>query len=151
MKILLHYLRPYKWLIMLALVLAAVNQIFSMLDPYFFGKLIDNYATHPNQTGYFNGQKQFIQTGTRTDGEFIRGVLGMLGILIAVAMVSRTAKAFQDYFSNVIVQKFGATIFTDGLRHSMRLPYAEFEDQRSGETLSILTKVRTDTDRKSVV
>ena len=147
MKILLHYLRPYKWLIVLALLLAAINQIFSMLDPYFFGKLIDNYATHPNQTGYFNGQKQFIQTGTRTDGEFIRGVLGMLGILIAVAMVSRTAKAFQDYFSNVIVQKFGATIFTDGLRHSMRLPYAEFEDQRSGETLSILTKVRTDTER----
>jgi ATP-binding cassette subfamily B protein len=29
----------------------------------------------------------------------------------------------------------------------MKLPYQEFEDQRSGETLSILTKVRTDTEK----
>ena len=62
-------------------------------------------------------------------------------------MVSRIAKAFQDYFGNVVVQKFGANIFTDGLRHSMKLPYQDFEDQRSGETLSILTKVRADTEK----
>ena len=62
-------------------------------------------------------------------------------------MVSRIAKAFQDYVVNVIIQKFGAKIFTDGLRHSMRLPYQDFEDQRSGETLSILTKVRADTEK----
>ncbi len=147
MKILLHYLKPYKWLIGLALLLAAINQIFSMLDPYFFGKLIDRYATHPHQIGYFDDTKKFVATGERSDREFMIGVLGMLGILISVAMVSRIAKAFQDYFSNVIVQKFGAKIFTDGLKHSMQLPYQDFEDQRSGETLSILTKVRTDTER----
>ncbi|MCH5717603.1 hypothetical protein [Niabella hibiscisoli] len=66
---------------------------------------------------------------------------------MGTAMVSRIAKAFQDYFVNVVIQKFGATIFTDGLQHSMRLPYQDFEDQRSGETLSILTKVRTDTEK----
>ncbi|HET9056532.1 MAG TPA: ABC transporter ATP-binding protein [Chitinophagaceae bacterium] len=147
MKILLTYLKPYKWLVVLALILAAINQIFSMLDPYFFGKLIDKYATHPYENGYFNEDKKFISTGIRTQTEFIWGVLGVLGILISVAMVSRIAKAFQDYFGNVIVQKFGAQIFTDGLKHSMKLPYQEFEDQRSGETLSILTKVRTDTEK----
>ncbi|TAH08632.1 MAG: ABC transporter ATP-binding protein [Sphingobacteriia bacterium] len=147
MQLLLQYLKPYKWLIALALVLAAMNQSFSMLDPYFFGKLLDQYGMHPLQTGYFNQSKQFVATGTRTESEFIWGVLGFLGILISVAMVSRIAKAFQDYFSNVIVQKFGAKIFTDGLKHSMQLPYQEFEDQRSGETLSILSKVRTDTER----
>ena len=66
---------------------------------------------------------------------------------MGTAMVSRIAKAFQDYFGNVLIQKFGATIFTDGLKHSMRLPYQDFEDQRSGETLSILTKVRSDTEK----
>jgi ATP-binding cassette, subfamily B, bacterial len=159
MKILMLYLKPYKWLVALALLLATVNQVFSMLDPYYFGTLIDNYASHPYETGVYktenvklpNGkiekQKIFEATGTRTKNEFILGVLKILGILISVAMVSRIAKAFQDYFSNVIVQKFGAKIFTDGLQHSMKLPYQEFEDQRSGETLSILTKVRTDTER----
>lgn len=147
MKILLTYLKPYKWLVILALVLAAVNQTFSMFDPYYFGKLIDNYANHPFQYGYYDKAKQFVAEGTRSQSQFIWGVLGLLGMLISVAMVSRIAKAFQDYFSNVIVQKFGARIFTDGLKHSMKLPYQEFEDQRSGETLSILTKVRTDTEK----
>ena len=54
---------------------------------------------------------------------------------------------FQDYFLNVIIQKFGAKVFTDGLKHAMTLPYQEFEDQRSGETLSVLTKVRADVEK----
>src|SRR5207253_673094 len=83
----------------------------------------------------------------RTSGDFLWGIVTYLGILMGVAMVSRIAKAFQDYFTNVIVQKFGAKIYTDGLKHSISLPYQDFEDQRSGETLSILTKVRADTEK----
>ena len=159
MKILLLYLKPYKWLIVLALLLSAINQVFSMLDPFFFGKMIDKYATHPHETGQYaivktltpkgtyELRKEWHKTGERSQGDYVLGVMGFLGILVSVAMVSRIAKAFQDYFGNVIVQKFGAKIFTDGLQHSMKLPYQEFEDQRSGETLSILTKVRTDTEK----
>src|SRR5471030_1343756 len=112
MKLLLQYLKPYKWLVALALSLAAINQSFSMLDPYFFGRLLDRYGVHPHELGYFGADKKFIVTGIRSQSDFIWGVFGMLGILISVAMVSRIAKAFQDYFSNVIVQKFGAKIFT---------------------------------------
>jgi ATP-binding cassette subfamily B protein len=147
MKLLLKYLTPYKWLVTLALLLAAINQSFSMLDPFFFGKLLDKYGVHPHEIGYFDEHKKFVVTGLRSQSDFIWGVLGFLGILISVAMVSRIAKAFQDYFTNVVVQRFGAKIFTDGLQHSMKLPYQDFEDQRSGETLSILTKVRTDTEK----
>jgi ATP-binding cassette, subfamily B, bacterial len=162
MKILWTYLKPYKWLVALALLLAAINQVFSMLDPFFFGKMYDKFAVHPFENGSYELQQKVVANGTiekakvfvadknnptRTSSDFIWGVLGGLGILITVAMISRIAKAFQDYFTNVIIQKFGAKIFTDGLKHSMRLPYQEFEDQRSGETLSILTKVRSDTER----
>jgi len=147
MKILLRYLKPYKWLIALALFLATINQVFSMLDPYFFGRLIDKFVNHPHEAGDYNKAKVFVPSGPQSQDTFTWGVLKVLGILIGVAMVSRIAKAFQDYFTNVIIQKFGAKIFTDGLQHSMKLPYQEFEDQRSGETLSILTKVRTDTER----
>ncbi len=147
MKILLQYLKPFKWLVALALLLAAINQSFSMLDPYIFGKVFDIFLNHPHQKGYFDTKKAFHATGIRTTSEYIWGVLYYLGLLISVAMVSRIAKAFQDYFTNVIVQKFGAKIFTDGLKHSMKMPYQDFEDQRSGETLSILTKVRVDTEK----
>lgn len=147
MKILLRYLKPYKWLVMLALLMAAINQVFSMLDPYIFGKMFDTLITHPKEIGYFDKQKNFHVEAIRSQSDFIWGVLKFLGMLIGVAMVSRIAKAFQDYFTNVVVQKFGAKIFTDGLKHSMKLPFSDFEDQRSGETLSTLSKVRTDTER----
>jgi ATP-binding cassette subfamily B protein len=158
MRTLLKYLRPYRRLVMLALLLAAINQTFSMLDPFFFGRILDKFAAHPYEEGHFvtkklllsghlQNQKLWIRDGPRSQAGFIWGVISYLGILIGVAMVSRIAKAFQDYFGNVIVQQFGATIFTTGLQHSMALPFSEFEDQRSGETLSILTKVRNDTDK----
>ncbi|MBS1580493.1 MAG: ABC transporter ATP-binding protein [Bacteroidetes bacterium] len=140
MRILLKYIKPYRWLVILALFLASVNQIFSLFDPMLVGKLIDGFATHPHTT-----DKAGMQT--RTEHEFINALLFYLVLLVGTAMVSRIAKAFQDYAVNVIVQKFGATIFTDGLQHSMSLPFQEFEDQRSGETLSILTKVRADTEK----
>ena len=127
-------------MIALALLLATINQVFSMFDPMLIGKLIDRFTNHPF---HFDAAKKL----PRTQNEFIWGVLGILGLLVGTAMVSRIAKAFQDYVVNVIVQKFGAKIFTDGLRHSMRLPYQDFEDQRSGETLSILQKVRLDTEK----
>lgn len=146
MKILLKYLQPYRWLVALALLLAAFNQVFSLFDPMIFGKLIDLFAKHP---------QSFDEAGKlpRSEHQFFfgegkeKGILFFLMLLIGTAMVSRIAKAFQDYVVNVIIQKFGAKIFTDGLKHSMALPYQEFEDQRSGETLSILTKVRSDTER----
>src|SRR6202167_5870198 len=116
MRTLLKYLRPYRRLIVLALLLAAINQSFSMLDPYFFGKILDKFAAHPYEEGHFvtqkvlvNGhwdnQKVWHRDGPRSQAEFIWGVVGYLGILIGVAMVSRIAKAFQDYFSNVIIQQ----------------------------------------------
>ena len=138
MKLLITYLKPYKGLVLLALLLAGINQTFSLFDPMIFGKLIDQFANHAktNPDGSF-----------RSESEFIKGITGMLFLLVGTAMVSRLAKAFQDYTVNVVIQKFGAKIFTDGLQHSMRLPYQDFEDQRSGETLSILTKVRADTEK----
>ena len=138
MKLLLQYLKPFKWFIVLALFLAAINQVFSLFSPMIIGKIMDQLATHPHVDDAGK---------TRSEHQYIMGVLYFLGLLVGTAMVSRIAKAFQDYVVNVIIQKFGAKIFTDGLRHSMRLPYQDFEDQRSGETLSILTKVRADTEK----
>lgn len=134
MKLLLQYLSKYKLLIFIALILAAVNQIFSLLNPYILGNfLIDPFA---------NKAAEFRNLGT--NDEFFKGVAIGLLMIIGAAMVSRIAKAFQDYVVNVIIQKFGAQLYTDGLQHAMRLPYQDFEDQRSGETLSILQKARED-------
>ena len=138
MKILFQYIKPFKGLVLLAFILAAINQTFSLFDPMIFGNLIDEFAKNPLVD--LAGHK-------RTQSDFLWGVSNMLLLLVGTAMVSRIAKAFQDYTVNVIIQKFGAALFTDGLKHSMQLPYQAFEDQRSGETLSILTKARADCEK----
>ena len=138
MKILIQYIKPFKGLVFLAFLLAAINQTFSLFDPMIFGKLIDGFAKNPFLDPSGN---------VRTQAMFLQGVGNMLLLLVGTAMVSRIAKAFQDYIVNVIIQKFGAALFTDGLKHSMQLPYQAFEDQRSGETLSILTKARADCEK----
>ena len=132
MQLLYAYLRKYRGLVVVALVLAAVNQTFSLLDPLILRYVIDRYATKFQEY---------------TTAEFFRGVTLLLGAAVGVAFVSRVAKNFQDYYINVITQRLGAELYSDGIRHSLELPYSVFEDQRSGETLGKLQKVRTDVER----
>lgn len=132
MKILLNYLKNYKGLIAIALFLAATSQVFSLLDPHITGNIVDNFI-----------EKKGLLSRT----EFIKGILYLVGLAIGAAMVSRIAKNLQDYFTSIVVQKLGAKMYADGLKHSLELPYQTFEDQRSGETLGILQKVRTDSEK----
>ena len=132
MKLLYAYLRHYWGLVALALVLATVNQVFSLLDPLILRHVIDQYATRFQEY---------------TTGQFIRGVSLLLGAAMGVAFVSRVAKNFQDYYISLITQQLGARLYSDGIRHSLELPYAVFEDQRSGETLGKLQKVRSDVEK----
>jgi ATP-binding cassette, subfamily B, bacterial len=132
MKLLYSYLKGYSSLVALALGLATINQVFSLLDPLIFRYVIDEYAT------------RFQEYSTE---EFFRGVSLLLGAAVGVAFVSRVAKNFQDYVISVITQRLGAQLYADGIRHSLDLPYSTFEDQRSGETLGKLQKVRTDVER----
>src|SRR5271163_1768250 len=130
MATLYRYFKDFWKLAVIALLLAAINQIFSLLDPLIFRHIIDSYATR---------YKEY------SSPQFVRGVGLLLAAAVGVALVSRIAKNFQDYFVNVITQKVGARIYTDGVRHSLDLPYTLFEDQRSGETLGKLQRVRSRT------
>ena len=132
MQLLLKYLRPQQETIFLALLFAALSQVLSMIDPIIFGKIIDLY-------------------GKRSPGvvenELIRGVAKWLIVAVSVALFARLAKAAQDYYTGYSVQKLGLQVFDDGLKQTLRLSFQEFEEQRSGETLSILQKVKTDLQR----
>jgi len=132
MQLLLKYLRPQQKTIFLALLFAALSQVLSMIDPIIFGKIIDLY-------------------GKRSPGvvenELIRGVAKWLIVAVSVALFARLAKAAQDYYTGYSVQKLGLQVFDDGLKQTLRLSFQEFEEQRSGETLSILQKVKTDLQR----
>ena len=138
MKVLLRYLRQYKTTVFGALALASINQIFSLLDPFIFRKIIDDVAT-------------VYRAETHSAHDFWMAILPLSAASIGVAFVSRVAKNFQDYYINTVTQRVGAQIYADGIGHSLELPYETFEDQRSGETLGILQKVRTDVEKLILV
>lgn len=131
MKIFLVYLKKYWKLCALVLLLALVNQFFSLLEPYITQLLIDKYAMH-------------FESFTRS--EFLRGVGLLILAFIGTAFVSRVAKNFQDYYLNTVSKRSGADMYREGVRHSLALPYSVFEDERSGETLGKLQKARQDTE-----
>jgi ATP-binding cassette subfamily B protein len=130
MKILWKYLKPQQRLIIISLLLAGISQLLSLVDPLIFGKIIDQYAGHP---------------GSRPENELVKGVLWWLGIAIVVALLPRVAKAFQDYYTKLAIQQFDMQLFKEGIKQTSRLSFQEFEEQRSGETLPVLQKVRSDT------
>ena len=132
MRLLLRYSKQYWQVVLAALVLSAISQICSMMDPLIFRHVIDDYATKYDK---------YTQT------QFIHGAGLLLLAIVGIVFIARVAKNFQDYFTNVIVQKVGAQMYSDGVRHSLDLPYQVFEDQRSGETLGKLQKVRQDVEK----
>lgn len=132
MALLWKYLRPYYKLILLSLLLAGISQLLNLIDPIIFGKIIDDYATKIN---------------SRPQDELMREVFLWLMVAVGIALLARVAKAFQEYTTRQTVAQFGMQIFNDGLRQTLRLSFQEFEESRSGETLSVLQKVKTDTER----
>ncbi len=132
MQTLYSYLKKYWKLCLLVLLFASINQVFSLIDPLIFQRIIDEYATRPE---------------AYTSVEFFHGVIKLLLLAIGIVFVSRVAKNLQDYYLNMVTQRSGADMYQSGVRHSLLLPYEVFEDQRSGETLGILQKARTDAEK----
>jgi ATP-binding cassette subfamily B protein len=129
MKTLFKYILPLKWTLLLSLLMAVINQAAAYLDPMITGKIVDRYV-------------QNFDKLSKT--EYMNGIFLLVGLALAAVTIARLANNYQDYFTSMLVQKLGANMFSDGIRHSMALPYFEFEDQSSGKTLGILQKVRKD-------
>ncbi|MES2748710.1 MAG: ABC transporter ATP-binding protein [Bacteroidota bacterium] len=134
MKLLYFYIKKHKLLLFIALIMAAINICFSLSDSIITGKLMQDCGVG---IAKYKGR----------EAEFIKAVGFWLMLSLGAAMVSRLTKNFQDYFTNIVIQRTGAEMYTDGIKKSLDLPFEDFEDQRSGETLSKLQKVRTDSEK----
>ncbi len=105
MPLLFGYLKRYKKVLVLTLVLAMVNTFFSLLDPQIFRLIIDNYVGKIGAISY---------------GDFLRGILLLLLASVGAAFVSRVAKNFQQYYENVVTQRVGTDLYAASVAHSDR-------------------------------
>lgn len=134
MNLLYSYLKKHKLLLFFALLMAAINICFSLSDSIITGKLMQDCGVG-------------IAKYKGNEIGFIKSVGFWLGLSLGAAMISRITKNFQDYFTNIVIQRTGAEMYTDGIKKSLDLPFEDFEDQSSGQTLSKLQKVRTDSEK----
>ena len=74
-------------------------------------------------------------------------MLSWLALALGIAILSKLCKSAQEYITRKAVARFGMHIFNDGLKQTLRLSFQEFEESRSGTTLSVLQKVKTDAER----
>lgn len=132
MGILWSYLKKYWKLCLLVVILATINQVFSLFEPIIFQRIIDHYALRFHEL---------------TRAEFFKGTILLLVVFMVNALISRIAKNFQDFYLNTVSKRSGADMYSEGVRHSLALPYRVFEDERSGETLGKLQKAREDTEK----
>jgi ATP-binding cassette subfamily B protein len=131
-SVLWRYLRPHRGFVALTLLLAALAQVLSLVDPLIFGTIIDEYVLDP---------------GGQSQSDLVRGVVGWLAVAVVVALAARAATTVQEYVLRLVVAKAGMEMFNDGLKQTLRLSFVELEDRSSGETMGLLQKVRTDTER----
>src|SRR6185437_6498584 len=132
MNLLYSYIKQYKKALTLTLIFAAINITFSLVDPQVFRLVIDNYVS---------------KIGSISHSDFLRGVGLLLLASVGAALISRIAKNFQQYYENVVTQRVGTELYAHSVAHSFSLPYAVFEDQRSGELLQKLQKARIDSQQ----
>ena len=132
MRILGRYLRPHRGLVAATFLLAGLAQVLTLVDPLVFGLIVDRYVLAP---------------AGRSEAELVRGALSWLLVAAVVALAARLAAALQEYVMRLLVQSVGRAMFDDGLRRTLRLAFEETEERSSGETMALLTKVRTDTER----
>lgn len=132
MPILYRYLKQYLPQVLLALLLATINQVFSLLDPLIFRHVIDNYATKYQQY---------------TTEQFFRGVSLLLGATVGVAFVSASPKTSRTTLINRITQQLGAQMYADGIRHSLFSPTRSSRTSAPAKPSGKLEKVRTDVEK----
>src|SRR5260370_34044270 len=108
MATLYRYFKDLWKLAVVALVLAAINQIFSLLDPLIFRHIIDSYATRYREY---------------SSPPFIRGVGLLLAAAVWLAFVSPTVKNFSAYFITLTTAKVGARPHVRCCHHSLDFPH----------------------------
>jgi ATP-binding cassette, subfamily B, bacterial len=132
MKLLFEYIKKYKGMLWILLIFAALSQIFSLSGPILFQYQTDNIL---NKLGGLSGNDFWSLT-------IWTSLIG-----IGLALVARVASAVQQFYTSKLTEKVAARMYQDGIEKSLRLSFVEFEDQRSGQTLGVINKLREDSKK----
>ena len=133
LRFLWRFIRPDRKTVYAILALLIINNGFSLVEPYLFKIVIDNYLTKIGDTSIFPTQQVFVS-----------GLLKLLLLWIGVAFISRIAKNFQDFHTTKVADRSGIRVFEHSFQHVLGLSMEYHENKKTGEVLRKLTKARED-------
>lgn len=119
----------------IALVFGAVmlSQGFSLLEPYLWTRLLDDFLRQVGDTLRFP-----------TEGEYFDQVTVIVLLWIAAAFMARTFKNIQKYFVDTVADRIGNRVFLHAFGHVLSLPMSYHANVKGGEVFRKLTKARDD-------
>ena len=132
MKVLRHYLRLNAKAVVYALVMAAIAQSCLLLDPLIMQHVLDRYSHLPRTAEW---------------SDFLSGTAVWLGAIVASVALAWISKSEQTVTVERVSQLVGAGIFSDGVRSCLRMPFFNFEKQRSGERVEGLHRLRRNIEK----
>nr|WP_117168541.1 ABC transporter ATP-binding protein [Paraliobacillus sediminis] len=111
------YMRHYKKLFVLVLMLVVVSSLLSLFGPYLLGKAVDTLIAGVDQ----------------------KTLLQLIMLLMVVFLLQSITVWFQNYWMITVAQQTIYHIRKDLFHHVLRLPLLFFQKRQSGELMSRLT------------
>jgi ATP-binding cassette subfamily B protein len=132
LRLILGKLRRHGNLLLASIFFSAAGVVMALVDPIIVRILIDRYA---------QGSAPARNT------EFFLGLIGMLGLAVLAAILSRLCKNRQEKLVMRVAQQAGAELYSDGIERVLAMPFSEFESANGGDLLARIARARQDVER----
>ncbi|MBQ2660175.1 ABC transporter ATP-binding protein [Candidatus Saccharibacteria bacterium] len=113
-------LRPYRYAIFFAIVLAAISAFLSVLSPKLLGEITTSATNSLLETGAINWKP----------------IIRLADLLLVLYLISSILNYFQSILITVATAKYTEKLRTEILEKISRLPIAYFDKNQYGDTLS---------------
>lgn len=127
------YFKKEKKNIFLIFIFVMFSQLFSLLEPFFYTRILDQFLRDSHNLAHFPTAHVFYVLLTET-------VL----VWIGVAFAARTFKNLQSYYVQTVSDRIGINIFNQAYEHIINLPIKFFANQKTGEVFRKISKARDD-------
>ncbi|MDD5109911.1 MAG: ABC transporter ATP-binding protein [Patescibacteria group bacterium] len=127
------YWRHERGTIAVIVVAMVLSQLFALLEPYLWTRLLDGFLRQAGNTLKFP-----------TELIFISQVTSIIVLWIVAAFCARIFKNLQQYYATTVADRVGIRVFLHAFTHILDLPMQFHANVKGGEIFRKLTKARTD-------
>jgi ATP-binding cassette, subfamily B, bacterial len=131
MRLLLPHIRNHAGAFAGTFALATVQQLLVLTEPQILRVILDRYV---------------LRAASVPPDDFVRGVLTLIALSVAVGLSGRVARATQEYSIALTARRVGAALYAKSIAHSLLLPFGEHEERLAGAMMQKVDRARADAE-----